>query len=319
MIVDEVQITVKAGDGSDGHVSFRREKYVPRGGPDGGDGGDGGNVYVIGISDLTALRQFRYKKEIQAQDGGKGRNKKRHGKNGAHLIVNVPIGTTIIDLQTKKSWEISKVNQKELIVKGGKGGRGNFELRSNQNKAPMEAEKGTSGEEKELLLTLSFIAHIGLIGLPNAGKSSLLNVLTKANIKVASYPFTTLEPNLGSMNGKIIADIPGLIEGAHKGRGLGIKFLKHIEKTKLLVHCIDSTDENVLEKYKIIRQELKEFSQKLLNKKEIVLLTKSDLTQPQIIKQKTSQLKKVVQTISSSSIIDDKSLESLKKLLLKHL
>ncbi len=316
MLIDEVTLSVKAGNGAPGHVSLRREKFVPHGGPDGGNGGKGGNVYFVGVSDLTALSQFRSKKEVKAKDGGRGKSKKRHGANAPDLIVSIPVGTTIKNLETNAAFEINRVGQKMSIAHGGAGGRGNWELRTATHKTPSAAEPGEPGEARNLFLNLQFIADIGLIGLPNAGKSTLLNCLTNADVKTADYPFTTLEANLGVMDKKIIADIPGLIEGASAGRGLGIKFLKHIEKTKLLVHCIDCSSSNIKKDYQTIRNELKMFNEKLLSKKEIVLLTKIDLLSKDELILKQTVLEKEDHHILMVSVLDDDAISFLKKMLL---
>lgn len=228
MIVDEIQIIIKGGKGGDGSVSFDTSKGGR--GPSGARGGHGGSVYLEGVSDLTALNKFRYKKEFCSEDGENGRSKFRDGSNGNDIVLRVPIGTIVHNLDTKKDFEIVKVGQKEIMAKGGRGGRGNWFFRSSTNTSPREFEYGTQGEIFNVLLELQMIAEVGLIGLPNAGKSSLLNAITKAEAKVATYPFTTLEPNLGDFYGMIIADIPGLIEGASGGKGLGIKFLRHIKE-----------------------------------------------------------------------------------------
>ncbi len=315
MIIDNVTITVKAGNGGNGAVSFRREKYVPKGGPDGGNGGRGGDIYFIGVSDLSALNQFRNKKEIKADNGINGGRKKKFGKDAESLSVYVPIGTTIEVLDSNKTIEIKNVGEKVIIAKGGRGGLGTFELRSSTNTTPRVAEDGQPGEEKRLLLNLKYIADIGLIGLPNSGKSSLLNALTQANVKTANYAFTTLEPNLGSMNDIIIADIPGLIEGASQGKGLGIKFLKHIEKTHLLVHCVDPSEFDPLESYKTIRNELGAYNPELLNLPEIIILTKKDIYTAD--KKVLTKLKKLNKDILTVSIIDDESIKELRSKLTK--
>jgi|SRR3989338_9027623 len=319
MIVDEVEILISAGKGGDGCVSYRREKGIPKGGPDGGDGGRGGDVYFIGVSNLTALKKFHSERKISAQDGQNGKSKKRHGASGADLLLKIPIGTIISDLDIEWRKEITFVDQMILVAKGGIGGRGNWELRSAQNKTPSQAEQGSPGQARHFNFNLQFIAEIGLIGLPNAGKSTLLNCLTNAHAKIGNYPFTTLEPNLGVMDEKVIADIPGLISGASKGKGLGIKFLKHIKKTKLLIHCIDSTSENVVEDYHTIRNELRIYDPDMLSKKEIIILTKSDMVENRIIMEKMKQLKDISNEILSMSVLIEKDIIHLKKTLIQNL
>ncbi|HLL60184.1 MAG TPA: GTPase ObgE [Candidatus Nitrosocosmicus sp.] len=317
MILDEVTIKVKAGNGGDGAVSFRREKFVPKGGPDGGNGGKGGDIIFTCVSDFSALNQFRNKKEIKANNGVNGGKKKKTGGDADDLIIRIPLGTRIKDVETGKEFEMNEIGETVTIVKGGKGGLGSFELRSPTNTTPRVAEDGEPGEEKTLFLNLQYIAEIGLVGVPNSGKSSLLNALTNAQAKIGDYPFTTLEPNLGNMEGVIIADIPGLIEGASKGRGLGIKFLKHIEKTKVLLHCIDSAQPNITETYKTIKKELEEYSQNLKDKEEIILLTKTDLISFQELKDQVKLAKKLNPNTYTISIFDKKNIETLKQKLLK--
>lgn len=286
MLVDEVEITVKAGNGGDGKVNFHREKFVPKGGPDGGDGGIGGDIYFTGVSDISALKRFRYQKKFEAESGKPGGANRRSGLSGNDLEIKLPIGTVITDKENGESWEINKVEEKVLIAKGGKGGKGNWHYRSAINQTPMEFQEGEEGVKRYLYLELRLIADIGLIGLPSAGKSSILNELTKANVKTAAYHFTTLEPNLGAMDGIIIADLPGLIAGAHEGKGLGVKFLKHIKRTKVLVHCLSTESTDPVKDYQTIRTELGDYDRELLEKPEIVLITKTDLV-------KSEQLKKM--------------------------
>lgn len=318
MLVDEVDIVIKAGDGGRGRVAFLHSKFVPRGGPSGGDGGHGGDVYIEGVSDIGALYRFRYKKEFIAASGQAGLEDKKTGKSSQDLILKVPIGSIISDSQGQLL-EIIKVGQSVCLAKGGKGGRGNWRFRSSTNQTPRWAEYGEKGEEKHLKIELKLIADVGLIGLPNAGKTSLLNELTHASAKVANYPFTTLEPNLGVMGDLILADIPGLVEGAAKGRGLGHKFLRHIQRTKILVHCLPAESDNLPKDYQIIRQELGKFSQDLLAKKEILLLTKADLLGEAEKKEKIKILRKLNKKVLVVSIHDLDSLKLLQKLVLKTL
>lgn len=320
MLVDTVTITVKAGDGGNGSVHFRRNAQTARGGPDGGNGGNGGNVYFQGIDDILGLQEFRFKKKLLAEDGIKGGRQNLFGRNGKDLVIRIPIGTLVTNEVTNEQFEVLDTETKILVAKGGIGGRGNNEFKTATDQAPHYAEKGTSGEEKTLHLELRLIADIGLIGLPNAGKSSLLKALTNANPKIGNYPFTTLEPNIGIMQGIALADIPGLIEGASEGKGLGMQFLRHVEKTKLLVHCIDIANSDVVLSYQTIRTELGEYNATILEKPEVILLTKTDTIEPKEVeitqKQVEKQLGKEVLTVS---ILDDSSLEKLQTALLERI
>lgn len=315
MLVDDVTITVKAGDGGNGAVTF----FSYRGGPSGGNGGKGGDIYLIGINDIEALSQFKFKKSLDAPNGGPGGPNRRHGRNGDDLYIKVPIGTRISIDNSGWIYEIRDIKTPFLLAKGGIGGLGNDEFKSSTNQAPRYAQKGGLGQEKNIHLELRLIANIGFIGLPNAGKSSLLASLTNASPKIADYPFTTLEPNLGVMMGSnfILADIPGLIEGASKGKGLGIKFLKHIEKTQLLAHCIDSSIKDPVDAYKTVRAEFEKYNPELLEKKEIIILTKTDLVDKDELKKKTKLLKKINKSIIAVSILDDESLNKLKSLFIE--
>lgn len=309
MLVDTVTITLKAGNGGNGSVHFFRTGHNPFGGPDGGNGGKGGDIYVTATHNVSDLSQFSFKKEIKAADGGDGKGKKMHGKNGEDKEILVPLGTSITDLETGRTIELVHENKPFRIARGGAGGLGNTEFKSATNRQPRYAEPGRMGDQKEVRMVLKLIAHVGLIGKPNAGKSSLLASLTNASPKIGSYPFTTLEPNLGVLDEYILADIPGLIEGAHTGRGLGTKFLQHIEKTELLVHCIDITDPDPLATYKVIRDEFESYSDGvLLDKDEVILLTKTDLVQSDVIDKAISKLKATGKQIYTTSIYDKESL-----------
>jgi GTPase len=315
MFIDKVEISISGGHGGPGLVSFGKMAHS---GPDGGNGGKGGDAYILAESDLTLLSQFSMETVFSAEDGHPGGKNKRTGRDGDDLVLKLPVGTTIIDKESGKNlFELTKVGQKELISEGGKAGRGNYEFRSPRRTTPMFAQPGLPGEKKELILDLKLIASFGLVGLPNAGKSSLLNELTNANAKTADYSFTTLSPNLGVLNGRVIADIPGLIEGASGGRGLGISFLKHIEKVKVILHCLSVNSENPIKDYKIIRHEMQKYNKKLLDKKEILLLTKSDMVDHKKLKQMTLKMKKYSDHIFTVSIHDWESLEYLKKILLE--
>ncbi|MFA5926504.1 MAG: GTPase ObgE [Parcubacteria group bacterium] len=309
MITDEVKIYVRAGKGGNGVVAFNKIKMSL--GPTGGRGGNGGNVFFEGVSDLTALNKYKSRKEYIADAGKNGKADKSTGHGGKDLILTVPIGSVIHNLRTDEQMEITRSGERIQAAKGGLGGRGNYDFRSAKNTSPEQFEEGRSGEEFDFKIELRLIADIGLVGLPNAGKSSLLNELTNANVRVANYPFTTLEPNLGVMGDFVIADIPGLIEGASAGKGLGIKFLKHIQRTKVLVHCISSESDDPARDYGIVRKELEDFSAELAKKKEIILLTKSDLVSEKAASEKISRMKQINPDVSAVSIHDWESLQSL--------
>lgn len=316
MFVDSVTISVRAGKGGNGAATFRRDAQTAKGGPDGGNGGNGGNIYVQGSKNLNDLRQFRFKKSVQAENGIDGQGKNLFGKNAPHLTIYVPLGTQVTDLTNNRVFEIVDDTRNLLVVHGGKGGRGNYEFKSATNRTPTYAEKGEPGEEKQIHLELKILAQIGLVGLPNAGKSSLLSVLTNAKPAIGNYPFTTLEPNIGMMGTYAIADIPGLIEGASEGKGLGIKFLKHIEKTQVLVHCIDAADEHPETSYAVVREEFGKYSPALLEKPEIILVTKVDLASEEQIAAVVKRFKKSHAKVLTSSIYDEESIKKLKKTLL---
>ncbi len=313
MLIDDISITIKAGDGGNGSVSFMRNARTARGGPDGGNGGNGGSVFFQGSTDIFDLGEFRYKKKIYAENGIPGKKQNLYGRNGENIIIRVPLGTRISE--SGKSYEITDITTQVVLALGGKGGRGNNEFKSATNQAPMQAEAGTRGEEKVVHLELRLIAQVGFIGFPNAGKSSLLQVLTNANPKIGNYPFTTLEPNLGVLDGIVLGDIPGLMEGASKGKGLGITFLKHVEKTELLVHCIDSSIEDVVKAYKTVRNEFKEYDKILIAKPEIILLTKTDLVDIKMLEKNINKLKKFNKKVKTISIYNEKSIADFKKFL----
>ncbi len=280
--LDQVKIYIKAGNGGDGSPSFRREKFIEYGGPDGGDGGKGGSVILKAEQNLNTLIDFRYQQHHKAERGENGAGQNRTGKSGEDLILKVPLGTQVFEEDNKTLiYDFTKISEEFTAAAGGKGGLGNTRFKSSTNRAPRKFTKGTQGEEFTIWLQLKTIADIGIIGLPNAGKSSLLASVTNANPKIANYQFTTLNPNLGvaSYDDKeiTIADIPGLVEGAHKGTGLGIQFLKHIERCKSLLHLIDITSEDLKKSYQQVKNELKKYSNKLIKKKELIVLNKIDL------------------------------------------
>lgn len=307
--IDEAKIMVKGGHGGTGRVAFFRNKK----GPSGGNGGPGGNVYAVATSNLTHLKPFVSNPKRIGENGGQGGPNQRTGKYGDDLFLKMPIGTTIIDVVTKDEFTVTEKNPQVLLCKGGVGGMGNSAFKSPTNRVPQHAEQGHEGQERNFQLILRLIANFGLIGLPNAGKSSLLNKLTSADVKTANYPFTTLEPNLGVYNGKIIADVPGLIEGASTGRGLGIKFLKHIEKVDIIFHCISVESTNVVTEYNTVINELKTYNTKLPEKKSIILLTKIDLVVKKEVDKKIKELKKFNKDVLPVSIYDEESLNKLKK------
>ena len=322
--LDQAKIFVKAGNGGSGSSSFRREKFIEFGGPDGGDGGNGGSVILIAEENLNTLIDFRFQQHFKAERGQNGMGKKKTGKAGKDLILKVPVGTQIFEEDNNTLIDdLKKIGQKIIIAEGGKKGLGNVRFKTSINRAPRKKTDGSAGEDFWIWLQLKVIADVGIIGMPNAGKSSLLSVLTKAKPKIANYPFTTINPNLGvtSYSDKEItmADIPGLIEGAHEGVGLGDKFLRHIERCKSLIHLIDATNENLFESYQKIRKELLKYSSALLKKKEIIVLNKIDLINPEEIDIKINILKKKLKKrIYKISVIKNIGLSTLKKILIKN-
>ncbi len=288
--IDYTVIHVKAGDGGRGCVSFRREKYVPKGGPDGGDGGKGGDVILKATSELNTLIDIAYRKTYRAQRGEHGKGKKKHGADGADTIILLPVGTVVKDIEGNVLADLDYEGASYIAAKGGKGGLGNFHFVSSINQVPKYAQPGMPGEERWLTLELKLLADVGLIGLPNAGKSTLISVISSAKPKIADYPFTTIVPNLGVVKvdeGKsfVVADIPGIIEGAHRGAGLGLQFLRHIERTSLLLHLVDISDlltSDPVEDFEIVNRELLAYSSKLLEKPQIVVGTKCDLAYDKI-------------------------------------
>ena len=313
MLIDEITIKVSAGNGGKGAVAFN--KNLNQYGPVGGSGGKGGSVYIEGSSDLSILNNFRFKKEFSAKNGEDGKAQFRDGANAEDLFLQVPLGTVIHNVTTGVDREVVVIGERILITAGGKGGRGNFHFRSSTRTRPRKFEYGKQGEHFDLRLELKLIADVGLIGLPNVGKSSLLNELTNAQSKVANYAFTTLEPNLGVYFELILADIPGLIEGASSGKGLGIKFLRHIERTKILFHIISAESENPAADYKTIREELGAYNKALLKKKEYLFLSKSDMVSLAELKKKLAAVKKLNPSAKPFSIHDFDSIERIKKIL----
>ena len=322
--LDQVKIYVKAGNGGSGSPSFRREKFVEFGGPDGGDGGKGGSVILISERNLNTLIDYRYQQHFKAERGKDGSGKNKTGKGGEDLYLKVPLGTQVFEEDNKTLiYDFKSQKEEFLVASGGKGGFGNTRFKSSTNRAPKKFTKGGQGEEFWIWLQLKTIADIGIIGLPNAGKSSLLASMTSANPKIANYKFTTINPNLGvaSYDDKEItlADIPGLIEGAHTGTGLGIKFLKHIERCKTLLHLIDITEDDLFISYNQVRKELSKYSKDLVKKKEIVVLNKTDLVDEEEKKEKIKKLKnKLKKNIFLMSTMDKKSVSDIKSKLVNY-
>ncbi len=306
MLVDEIKISAKAGRGGDGVVRWRQEKFIDKGGPNGGDGGHGGDVYAVAVQDINLLAKYKHKKEFVGNDGQDGAGGSRHGKSGEDLIIEFPVGSIITNTNTGDFVSLEQVGQKELLLRGGQGGFGNEQFKSSINTTPTKATKGTFGEEGNFKIELHLFADVGLIGLPNAGKSSLLNSLTNAQAKIGAYQFTTLDPNLGEFHKFILADIPGLIEGASEGKGLGIKFLKHIKRTKMLAHLVSFENENMMKVYKEIRHELESYDQELADKDEVIILTKTDVVDdPKKIEKVKKEFMKLKKPVFVLSLFDD--------------
>lgn len=341
-MIDEVSFLVKAGDGGNGSVSFRREKYAPKGGPDGGDGGNGGSVWLEAQKGINTLSFFSGKDRFEANDGGRGSKRKRHGENAEDVILKVPVGTVVYETNGMQNdallardgvqlFDLTEDGQRVCLAKGGMGGRGNFQFRSSINTTPQEYEEGTKGDKKTVRLELKVLAHVGLVGLPNAGKSTLLSVLTKAQPKIASYPFTTLAPNLGAMqiphrsDHLVLADIPGLIEGASEGKGLGIQFLRHVERCRVLVYMVAPTEDvlvndvsdakllfdDLQEQYSEVRNEVGQYKKELLELPYLLVINKIDLIDPAVMKKVTMKLKKSNPAVLAISAVTDQGVNEL--------
>jgi len=310
--VDEAKIYAESGKGGDGVIRWLRTKESARGGPSGGDGGKGGDIILVGVRDIAALAHYRYEKKFHAENGEAGKGELKHGKNGSATLLKVPVGTFARIVETGEEYEITEEGEQIVLFRGGKGGLGNARFKSSTNQNPFQQTQGKKGKGGDIQLTLKIIADAGLIGLPNAGKSSLLNALTRAKSKVGAYPFTTLEPNLGEFHGHILADIPGLIEGASSGRGLGIKFLKHVERTGILLHLVSADQDDPLAAYGEVRKEVESFGHGLVKKREVIILSKIDLvpsaeceTKMQLLSRETGR------EVLPVSVIDDTSLKKL--------
>lgn len=320
MFVDVAQVKLKAGDGGNGVVSFRHEKFIDRGGPDGGDGGKGGDVVLVASRNQNTLANFRFQKELKADNGQAGSKRRKHGRNGPDLIVAVPVGTSVLSEDGTNLADLTLDEQQLIIARGGQGGFGNAHFTSSTRQAPRVAEKGELGTELTVTLELKMIADVGLIGLPNAGKSTLLSVVSNARPEIANYPFTTLTPNLGVVDldkqqSLLFADIPGLIEGASEGKGLGDEFLRHVERTRILLHLIDAYQENISEAYKTIQAELTAYKIDLSTKPQMVVLTKIDGLDAEIVADCLSELKKIIPKGTPLYAISAQSGQGLKELL----
>lgn len=313
MLIDDVEVRLSGGDGGPGVVGFNKTKGNK--GPTGGNGGPGGDLYLEGVSDISALLQFRYTKEFKAESGGAGNARLLDGKRGDDLILKVPTGTVVTNLNSGTAHEITKEGERILVAHGGYRGRGNFHFRASTNTTPMESELGKPGESFNFRLELKMIADVGLVGLPNAGKSSLLNALTGAHSKIGNYAFTTLEPHLGAYYGLILADVPGLIEGASEGKGLGDKFLRHIERTRSIFHLVSAESDDVVRDYNIIRAELGAYNPALLEKNEQLILTKADMLEPKEGSTQLKLLKKLNKNVISLSLLEDESLKQVTTIL----
>jgi len=303
--IDEYNFESKAGSGGDGVVRWRHEKAKEFGGPSGGDGGKGGDVYIRAVRDVALLAKYRNKERFDAENGHPGEKNSKKGKNGEDLYIELPIGSIVTNRDTLETFDLEHEGDTYMVLDGGQGGFGNERFKSSRNITPKQATSGKPGQEGRFFVELRLIADIGLIGLPSAGKSSLLNALTNADAKVGAYHFTTLEPNLGVMYGIVIADIPGLIEGASEGKGLGHKFLRHVRRTHVLAHCISCEDKDIALSYKTIRDELKRYDAALCNKPEILILTKTDVCSSEELAGKMKRAKKLSQHVETVTLYDD--------------
>lgn len=311
MFVDELTIYAEAGRGGDGVERWLREQHRPLGGPAGGNGGAGGDVYIRAVRNINQLAKYTGTKSFRAESGESGHGKSRHGKHGEDLVIDLPIGSSVVREDTGDTYELLTEGETIRILKGGHGGLGNETFKSSTNRSPTDTTKGKPGEKSTLTITLSLVVDVGIIGLPNAGKSTLINALTNAQSRVGDYPFTTISPHLGDLYGFILADIPGLIEGASSGKGLGHTFLRHVQKTKMLLHCVALTDEDPRKSYETIRRELEAFDPELCKRTEWVVLTKADCVTPENAAGIADQFKKAGMQVLVVSYLDDAALKEL--------
>ncbi|MES2437211.1 MAG: GTPase ObgE [Patescibacteria group bacterium] len=316
-LIDELEFYAKAGRGGDGVVRWLHEKSKEFSGASGGNGGKGGDVYIRAVRDIQLLSKHKHTKEFLAERGEAGQKNSRHGKNGEALYIDLPLGSIVKNLDNGKVFNLLKEGQEILVLKGGRGGLGNEHFKASTNTSPTEWTPGKDGEDAHFFIELELVADAGLVGQPNAGKSSLLNELTNARSKVGNYAFTTLDPALGNMEGFILADIPGLIEGASEGKGLGVKFLRHIKRTKMLFHCVSLENEDIIEIYTTVRKELEKFSKDLADKPELIILTKTDTVDEKTLKAKIKEISKLNKNVLTVTAYDDAVVKSLKDDLVK--
>lgn len=319
MFVDELTIYAKAGDGGDGVVRWRHEKFKPKAGPAGGNGGHGGDVYVRAVKDLNRLAKYTGNNEFSAVAGAAGTSGSKDGKDGSDIYIDIPVGSRVTDVARRRVFEVTTEGQCERILKGGGGGLGNEYFKSSTNRSPVESTKGKKGESGEFLIEVSLMVDVGLIGLPNAGKSTLLNTITNAHSRIGAYPFTTTEPHLGDLYGFVIADIPGLISGAADGKGLGHKFLRHVSRTKMLLHLVSLEHEDPVNEYYTIREELSQYDKALASKEEWIILTKKDLVNKEDIDSVVNALAKTEKRVLVVGQNDPDSYKKLQDELVSHL